>query len=165
MFQPVPKPVVRALQRSDLDRLVELMAQHAAYERAAFSPQGKARRLAGFLFGPQPRARCLVAVVGEKVVGFTTFAKEFSTWDAAEYLHMDTLFVEAGYRSAGIGQMLLDAVHEAAGRDDVVNIQWQTPDWNEGAIRFYQRIGALGSAKVRFTLRPQRSVELSARRG
>ncbi len=31
-----------------------------------------------------------------------------------------------------------------------VNVQWQTPVWNERAIRFYQRLGGEGKEKVRF---------------
>jgi RimJ/RimL family protein N-acetyltransferase len=31
-----------------------------------------------------------------------------------------------------------------------VNVQWQTPTWNEPAIRFYQRLGAKSKQKVRF---------------
>lgn len=30
-----------------------------------------------------------------------------------------------------------------------VNVQWQTPVWNERAIRFYQRLGGKGKEKVR----------------
>jgi hypothetical protein len=31
-------------------------------------------------------------------------------------------------------------------------VQWQTPAWNEGAIRFYDRIGAVSKEKLRFFL-------------
>jgi ribosomal protein S18 acetylase RimI-like enzyme len=31
-------------------------------------------------------------------------------------------------------------------------LQWQTPVWNEGAIRFYDRLGATRLAKQRYTL-------------
>ena len=31
-------------------------------------------------------------------------------------------------------------------------MQWQTPVWNEGAIRFYDRLGATRLAKQRYTL-------------
>ena len=32
------------------------------------------------------------------------------------------------------------------------NLQWQTPAWNEAAIRFYDRLGAGRLAKQRYTL-------------
>jgi len=35
----------------------------------------------------------------------------------------------------------------------VPEIQWQTPDWNENAARFYLREGASMLPKARFTLR------------
>jgi RimJ/RimL family protein N-acetyltransferase len=38
----------------------------------------------------------------------------------------------------------------------LTEVQWQTPSWNEGAIRFYDRLGARARAKTRFTLTVER---------
>lgn len=32
------------------------------------------------------------------------------------------------------------------------HVEWQTPDWNEGAIRFYDRLGATARPKLRYAL-------------
>ncbi len=131
--------------------MLELIAAHAAFERAAFDPSGKADRLGRSLFGDSLRAVCLVAVDSDIVVGYCTVSREFSTWQAADYAHMDTLFVDEHHRGRDIGERLLLAAAQA--RDlGATEMQWQTPDWNLDAIRFYQRLSAHGSAKVRFTL-------------
>jgi GNAT superfamily N-acetyltransferase len=150
-------PVIRELVQGDLERLVELIAEHAAYEGSGFDPSGKPARLAELLLGQRHRAACLVAVVDDHVVGYSTFSREFSTWDAGEYLHMDTLYVDAEHRGSGIGEQLLRAVLAAGRRFGVVNVQWQTPDWNHDAMRFYERFGAVAFAKVRFHLSLERT--------
>ncbi|AVV46954.1 GNAT family N-acetyltransferase [Streptomyces sp. ID05-04B] len=146
---------VRHAERADLPRVAELTAQHAAYERADPPSPDLARRLAGYLFdAATPRLCCLVAELPDgEIVGYATCAPELSTWEGREYLHMDCLFLTPGHRGLGIGALLMDAVAAEARSRGLAEVQWQTPVWNEGAIRFYARRGALGADKRRFSLR------------
>ncbi|WP_336605889.1 GNAT family N-acetyltransferase [Streptomyces sp. BA2] len=145
-------PRVRHARPVDLPRVVELVAEHAAYEKGAPPAPGLEQRLGALLFGvPDPRLRCLVAELpGGEVVGYATCAPEISTWDGAEYLHMDCLFLRDGHRGLGLGERLTDAVAAEARALGLTEVQWQTPAWNEGAIRFYGRIGAEAKEKLRF---------------
>jgi GNAT superfamily N-acetyltransferase len=119
---------------------------------ATFDPSGVGDRLAAAMFGPAPRLRCLVAInTDDDVVGYCTFTMDFSTWRATEYVHMDTLYVDAAWRGQSIGERLLRSVAELGRQAGAIEMQWQTPDWNIDAARFYQRLGASGSAKIRFT--------------
>ena len=34
----------------------------------------------------------------------------------------------------------------------LAQVQWQTPAWNRDAVRFYERLGAVGTDKMRFSL-------------
>lgn len=147
-------PAVRHARPDDLPRIAELVTEHAAYERAAVPPPDLARRLTLLLFDtPAPRLRCLVAESGSgEIVGYATCAPELSTWDGCEYLHMDCLFLTSGSRGSGLGPLLVDAVTAEARNLGLTEIQWQTPVWNEGAVRFYDRIGARAKEKLRYTL-------------
>ena len=141
---------IRPLQAGDLARLVALCAEHAAYERADYSPTGKRQALATSFFGPSPRAHCLVAATRQDLVGYTTWSREFSTWGACEYLHMDCLFVRPAWRGQGLGARMLSTLATVAAREGLAHLEWQSPSWNEGALRFYRRAGAVGTEKVRF---------------
>ncbi|MBK3629343.1 N-acetyltransferase family protein [Streptomyces asoensis] len=146
---------VRHAERSDLPRVAELAAQHAQYERAAPPVPDLAERLAVLLFDtPAPRLYCLVAEVSDgEVVGYATCSPELSTWECREYLLMDCLYLAPGNRGRGLGAQLVEAVTAQARSLGMAEVQWQTPAWNEGAIRFYARLGALGTDKRRFALR------------
>lgn len=158
---------MRRARAEDLGRVVELVAEHAEYEKAAPPAPGLATRLAGLLFdgpggashgpagpgGEVPRLRCLVAELPDgSLAGYATCAPELSTWDGVAYLHMDCLYLTSTARGHGLGPLLVDAVHAEARALGLTEIQWQTPAWNEGAIRFYDRLGATSKEKRRYTL-------------
>ncbi|MYS12143.1 GNAT family N-acetyltransferase [Streptomyces sp. SID6041] len=153
-----PAPAqVRHARPEDLPRVVELIAEHAAYEKAAPPAPGLEDRLATLLFGPAPtRLRCLVATLPDgTLAGYASCAPEVSTWDGTEYLHMDCLYLTASSRGHGLGPLLMTAVRTEAASLGLTEIQWQTPSWNEGAIRFYDRLGATVKEKLRYSLRTE----------
>ncbi|MER5733047.1 GNAT family N-acetyltransferase [Streptomyces sp. NPDC002138] len=148
------RPAVRRARPEDLPRVVELLHEHVAYERSAPRPPGLAERLGPLLFpedGRQPPLWVLVAAdpAGE-LVGYAACSREFAFWDAAHYLHMDCLYLAEGARGHGLGAALMAAVADLADELGLGEVQWQTPEWNEGAIRFYDRLGARGAPKRRY---------------
>jgi GNAT superfamily N-acetyltransferase len=142
---------LRDAEPRDLPEVVRLCRAHALYERADPPAPGQARRLAALLFGPRPRLRCLVVADGERLVGYATWSLECSTWRAAEYAHLDCLYLEQELRGRGLGRALLERVAAGAAELGATYLEWQTPAWNAGAIRFYERLGAAGRDKKRFT--------------
>lgn len=143
--------MIRPAREADLDALLVLCAEHAEYERASFDADFARRNLGRFLFAESPRARCIVIDFDGTLAGYTTYSLEFSTWRAAEFVHMDCLFVRASHRNRGLGLQLMQAVIDAA-RERGTWIEWQTPTWNADAMRFYDRLGATRSEKARYRL-------------
>jgi GNAT superfamily N-acetyltransferase len=88
-----------------------------------------------------------------KVVGYASYTYDFSTRDASGFLYLDCLYLTPGLRGSGIGKVLLHKLKQIARSNSCMNIQWQTPDFNERAIKFYNNMGAIGKEKIRFTLK------------
>ena len=145
--------IVRLAQPADLVAIAALCAEHAAYEKADVDLTNIADRLRIFLFNEDPRAWCAVAD-GARLIGYATWSREFSTWHATEYVHMDCLYVSTAYRNRGHGFRLLSFVADAAAAMGCPFVEWQTPHWNMDAMRFYDRCGAVRSQKVRYRLAP-----------
>ncbi|MFH7016064.1 GNAT family N-acetyltransferase [Flavobacterium sp. FlaQc-47] len=143
---------IRNCEVSDLSQLVLLCQKHAEYEKANFYPEGKEEKLKEALFGKSPKLYCLVIAAKETIAGYVSYTIDYSTWDAATFMYMDCLFLEEEARSLGIGEILIDKLKQIGIEKNCINIQWQTPQFNERAIKFYNRIGAKGKDKVRFTL-------------
>jgi len=72
--------VIRHVLSVEIETLVALCAEHAAFERVEYSPQGQAERLMEAIFGEHPRLWCLVARVDDHMAGYATCTREFSTW-------------------------------------------------------------------------------------
>ena len=154
---------IRSVKLSDVVALVDLCAEHAAYEKAAYEPEGKAEKLRAALFEHPQCLYAWVIEVEKKRVGFATATLEYSTWDAAYFLNMDCLYLKEEARGHGLGEQLVLEVVKLAKEKQCVNVQWQTPTWNTRGIHFYERLGASSKPKVRFFLDHQAIETLSER--
>jgi len=140
---------IRAAQTRDAMPLLRLVHDHAAFERAAATLT--LAELTRLLVDPAP-LRLTVAESEAGLLGYSAMTFDYSLWRGHHWAHLDCLFVRATDRDRGIGRQLLAhafAQAVAAGAD---RLEWQTPDWNEAAIRFYCREGAACVTKKRFAL-------------
>jgi GNAT superfamily N-acetyltransferase len=138
--------------RAHVPELMSICAEHAAFERLPHVPGAGADALAHALQGSPPQLYAWLAYLDGSVVGYASATLDFSTLDRANYLHMDCLYVRSAWRNRAIGRRLWNAVLGQAKALGRPAIQWQTPAWNEGAARFYRRLGASESAKLRYVL-------------
>jgi len=134
----------------DLEAIVRLCADHAEYEKAGFERDGKTEALREVLFAGVPRLWCFVAEADGAIVSYASGTRDFSTWRGADYLHLDCLYVAPEFRGAGIGAEMMRVVSRHATALGCSTLEWQTPAWNTEAARFYRRLGAEGTEKLRF---------------
>jgi ribosomal protein S18 acetylase RimI-like enzyme len=139
--------------------LVKLCKEHADYERAVYNPLGKSKLLGNALFSAKPSLCCWVIEINKKVVGYISYTIDFSTWEAAKFLYMDCLFIKPEYRSLGIGGEIMKRLNEHAKKKKCCSVQWQTPPFNKRAIKFYDRMGAIGKKKVRYEFQIKKNCE------
>ncbi len=143
---------IRFAKAEDLPAIVNLCSLHAAYEKASYNASGKQEQLNEAIFCEAPDVYCLIAEVNGSIEGYAVYMRQYSTWDAAFYIYMDCLFLKEANRGYGIGEMLTDRIKREGAKLGCKLIQWQTPDFNVRAIKFYKRIGATSKTKERFFL-------------
>lgn len=141
------QPLIRPATRGDVPALLALGAEHAAFERL---PHPAARRADALTAALGTRVHAWLATMDGAPAGYASATLDFSTLQAANYLHMDCLYVRDGWRGRAIGRHLWEAVRDFAGRHACDAVQWQTPWWNLEAARFYRRLGAVEMAKLRY---------------
>lgn len=146
------KHLIRNCETSDLKMVVALCQKHAEYEQATFNPKGKENGLKNALFCEQPKLFCLVVEKNKTIVGYATYTFDFSTWDAANFMYLDCLYLEENIRGFGTGEAIIEQLKQIAADKNCINIQWHTPKFNERAIKFYSRIGGNKKDKLRFFL-------------
>ena len=136
----------------DMDEIIKLCQEHAQYEKADYNPEGKSKRLELQLFNDTPNLYCIIAEDEQGIFGYATYMKEFSTWEADYYFHMDCLFLRAPARNHGIGLAMIHKIALHANELKIKWMQWQTPELNTRAIQFYHRLGAHSKKKLRMYL-------------
>lgn len=143
-------PAIRQALPGDCIRLHEMIVQHAAFEAntASVTPAELEQ-----LLGARPCPfTLLVAEWQARLVGYAALTFDWSLWRGQRYGHLDCLFVDAGVRGRGVGELLMSAVGDVALSQGVSRLEWNTPHWNENAARFYLRRGASALIKTRFAL-------------
>ena len=139
---PDPSLRLRPAEPRDVDAIVELIRGLAEFEKLTHLLQVTPEKLRPHLFGPRPVAEALVAEVDGAVVAFALFFTNFSTFLAQPGLYLEDLFVLPSHRGRGIGEALLNRLAQLAVERGYGRFEWSVLDWNEHAIRFYQRMGA-----------------------
>ena len=133
---------LRPAAPGDVDAIVGLIRGLAEFERLTHLLKVTPETLRPHLFGPKPVAEAWVAEVDGTVVGFALFFTNFSTFLAQPGLYLEDLFVAPSHRGRGIGQALLTRLARLAVERNYGRFEWSVLDWNEHAIRFYERMGA-----------------------
>jgi L-amino acid N-acyltransferase YncA len=89
---------IRLVRATELDRLVQLCAEHAKHEGISFDATVKSSALAELFFSDDPRICCLVVEADQQLVGYASYAIQYSTWQAAQYLYRDCLYLTPKFR-------------------------------------------------------------------
>ncbi len=79
-----------------------------------------------------------VAVLNQEIVGMVLYFMAYSTW-RGKMMYLDDFVVKNKYRNRGIGQLLFDAFIQESKAQGATMVKWQVLDWNEHAIRFYEK--------------------------
>lgn len=77
----------------------------------------------------------------ERVAGFALFFYNYSTWHAAPGVYLEDLFVRPEFRRQNFATKLLARLATEVGLVGGGRLEWSCLRWNEGALRFYERIG------------------------
>lgn len=144
------KTAVRPVELRDLPNLIPLCRSHAEYEGADYKENGQVDRLQRALFGDYPVLFAWVVDTGERLVGYLSATRDFATWPADFFIHMDCLYLDEEFRGKGLGYELMQALVRFARVQGCDLIQWQTPPANERGMAFYKRIGACSLDKKRY---------------
>lgn len=141
-MNPATPFTLRNAELRDIGAIVQLIRDLAEFEQLTHLLQVTPEKLRPQLFGERPAAEALVAERGGEVVAFALFFTNFSTFLAQPGLYLEDLYVKPEQRGAGIGEALLTRLAAIAVERDYGRFEWSVLDWNENAIRFYERMGA-----------------------
>jgi GNAT superfamily N-acetyltransferase len=133
---------LRPAQPADATAIVALIRELADFEQLLDLVVVTPQTLALHLFGDRPAAEAVVAEVDGQVVAFALFFTNFSTFLGRPGLYLEDLYVQPAQRGTGLGKALLQHLGALALARGCGRFEWSVLDWNENAIRFYEKMGA-----------------------
>jgi GNAT superfamily N-acetyltransferase len=135
------RPTLRLATPADAPIIFQLIQALAEYEKLSHQVTGSAETLAQHL-----EQKCVESILAEsngQAIGFALFFTNYSTFLTKPGLYLEDLFVLPDHRRRGIGKALILHLAKLANERGCGRLEWSVLDWNEPAIAFYQKIGAI----------------------
>lgn len=129
---------VRKGTEQDLPKVLALIKELAAFERAPNEVEVTIEEMKGWGFGPQKLFDFFVLETENEIVGLALYYYKYSTWKG-KCLFLEDIIVTESERHKGYGTLLFKAVIQVAKAEGVRRMEWQVLDWNEAAISFYKK--------------------------
>ena len=132
---------IRRASNADMPSVLNLITELAVFEKEPDAVIINVEDLQRDGFGENPLFTCFVAEVDGKVEGMALVYFRYSTWKG-KTVHLEDLVVREAMRGTGLGNALFKQVIKYAKEQGVKRTEWVVLDWNENAIKFYERSGA-----------------------
>ena len=141
--KPSQPLTIRPARPEDAALIVSLVRELAEFERlldeVVITPTDVQRDL----FGPRAYAEAAIASVADTPAGFALWFHNYSTFAGRPGLYLEDLYVRPAFRGRGFGEALLRYLAALAVERGCARFEWSVLDWNEKAIGFYRKLGAV----------------------
>ena len=134
---------IRLAGVDDVSEIFVLIKELADYVRLLDQVIATEELLEETLFGENSNVEVLLAYDENQILGFALYFKTYSTFLGRQGIYLEDLFVREFARGKGIGQALLQRIAKCVMEMGGGRLEWSVLDWNESAISFYKKIGAV----------------------
>jgi len=132
---------LRDARPDDAVALAALIRELAAHDGNAADVHFTSEQLRAALSGATPKLHAILALDGDRPIGFVTYTVDFAIWVASDVMRIDDLFLSAAYRGQGLGKRLMTELARRAQAGDMV-ARWEVMPDNTSAQAFYRSLGA-----------------------
>jgi GNAT superfamily N-acetyltransferase len=138
-----PNLRIEPAKEQDVPLILEFIRGLATFEKHLEYVQATEERIREAVFGPDPKAMVLIAYLNDLPAACAVYYYTFSTFVGLKGLYLEDLFVNPEQRGNGIGRAMLIELARIAKRERCHRIEWAVLNWNESAIQFYRKLGAV----------------------
>ncbi len=132
---------IRSAVENEVGVIFDFIKRLAEYEKMTADVVADEKLLREWLF-EKKIAEVLFAEMEGKIVGFSLFFHNFSTFLGRGGIYLEDLFVLPEYRGRGCGKALLKKLAQTALERGCGRLEWSCLDWNQPSIEFYLSLGA-----------------------
>ena len=132
---------VRKGTKEDMQAVLDLIIELAVFEKEPDAVVVTQEDLIRDGFSDNPLFHTFVAENDGEIIGMALYYYRYSTWKG-KTIHLEDLVVKESQRGTGAGIALYSEIIKQGKKDNVRRIEWNVLDWNENAIKFYEKSGA-----------------------
>ena len=132
---------IRKGEIDDMTAVLGLIQELAVFEKEPDAVVVSVDDLVRDGFGEKPLFHTFVAELNGEIIGMALYYYRYSTWKG-KTIHLEDLIVQEAHRGTGAGLALYTEIMKQGKKDGVRRLEWNVLDWNEPAIRFYEKSGA-----------------------
>jgi len=130
---------IRKANQQDFPAILSLIKEFSLFQKTP----GKVTITLEEMIAAGNLFQCFVAeTAAREIAGFASFYFVYNSW-SGKGLYLDDLYVSADFRNRGIGKLLLRSIIQLAKDERCKKLRWQVSKWNENAIEFYKKTGAV----------------------
>lgn len=128
----------------DIPAMAALLAEMDRFYGAepAEAEQDRERQIGEALFAEPVAGYALLARDRVRLAGLAAYSYVWPAVGLRRSLYLKELYVAQEYRRQGVGTLLMTALFEIAAARGCSRVEWTTDNDNNGAMRFYTRLGA-----------------------
>ena len=134
--------IIRKGTKNDMGQVLELIRELAIFEKEPDAVVITVEDLERDGFGENPLFQTFIAEEAGEIIGMALYYYRYSTWKGRT-IHLEDLIVKADKRGTGAGFALYQEIIKQGKKDNVRRIEWNVLDWNQHAIDFYEKSGAV----------------------
>ncbi len=132
---------IRKGAKEDMQAVLDLIIELAVFEKEPNAVVVTKEDLIRDGFSDNPLFHTFVAENDGEIIGMALYYYRYSTWKG-KTIHLEDLVVKESQRGTGAGLALYTEIIKQGKKDNVRRIEWNVLDWNENAIKFYEKSGA-----------------------
>ncbi len=133
---------IKEAEEKDIPLILSFIKKLADYEKLSGAVKADENSLRESLFGKESAAHALLAYHQNKAVAFAIYFFNFSTFLGRKGLYLEDIFVLPEMRGKGFGKEILKYLAEVALKNNCGRFEWAVLEWNEPAMKFYEKLGA-----------------------
>jgi GNAT superfamily N-acetyltransferase len=143
---------IRPATKDDITTIWQLTREIAEYEKALEHFKVTEDYFLKNLFGDRPLFECYLIEDADETVGMGEIFITPHTYQGGYTLNLQDFIIREKYRGKGYGEKFMKFIARLALDRECSRINWSVIDWNEPAIKFYEKIGAIRPRNINLRL-------------
>lgn len=133
---------IKTIEEQNLPQIIEMIREFAAFENLSDFCEVTEENLTEAMFSERSCVEGLVAFDGERAIGYALFYENFASFRGQRGFYLEDLYVKPEFRGYRVGEAFLKRITRIAKTRNFQRIDFLVLDWNESAIKFYDKLGA-----------------------